>query len=146
MARLGSLFDDTARTDLPPHAPRGRDLGLTVIVRRSALLADNPIPVRVPPILDSPDGPLPRTMNPADPEGEVTLHLPPDVATGTVVRLRGLGEELHDGHSGDLYLTVEIYENLPEPSEPLEGSFPAKGIALGLGLLALTGLLYWIRL
>ena len=143
MARLGSMFDDL-HPELPPDAPRGRDLRHEVIIRRSALLADNPIPVRVPPILDTPEGPLPRAMHPSDVVGEVTLHLPPDVATGTVVRLRGLGEEVPNGRPGDLYLAVEVYENLPAPAEPLEGTFLGPGVALGVGLVVLTTVLYFV--
>lgn len=123
MTELGSIYGSTR------SGPRGPDL--FVSVRPPRPVEGVATRVRVP--LELPhEGALVRR---ADPHGDgewVALGIPPTLAPGTTLRLRGAGgvSGAHGASAGDLYITIEGFES--SPALALLVSRPARRVALAV--------------
>ena len=103
MTELGQTFEASA------SGPKGPDLYVSV---RPPLPVDGvPTRVRVP--LELPHaGALVRRADPHGDGDELALGIPPGLAAGTTLRLRGAGGVCSEpgGSAGDLYVTIEGFE------------------------------------
>lgn len=101
MSQLGSIFEPDR------DGPRGRDLRAEVTVPAWACGYPDGYAAQVPLELPALGGYAVRAAG--HDEGDlVRLFLPPAFPEGGVLRLRGQGEALTGGPSGDLLLTVHI--------------------------------------
>lgn len=140
-AQLGSIYANAG----DGAGPRGRDLSFTARVSRREL-RHAPLRIRVPLDVEGPDGDRARRAwrppgdtvaddgKPAPADAEwVELHVPADVPTGAVLRLRGSGEVMSGGRPGDLYVTLDIADDGHPAVRPARVRAAA---LLGLALLA----------
>lgn len=100
---LGSIYEEQG-------GKKGRDLRWELELPASAVGATAGIRVEIPdrlPVRDAPER-APRTVQPQDPTGAILLHIPDSFVSGSALRLRGYGEALAGGRSGDLYLVVKL--------------------------------------
>jgi len=131
VGELGSIFGEAS-----PTGARGRDLHVEVSVPRGALGHAGGTRVYVPRIIHQDGERLVRVTNPGDAEA-VTLHLPTQFASGSVLRLRGQGATNADGTPGDLYLRVQL----------VDGTAPLLAwwyLAAGTGGAVLGGAAWWL--
>lgn len=136
MARLGSIYEEQT----PSSEPRGPDLRCVVDVYRGDIDAGRPARVRVPMELPHGDGTLRRAPSQLDDGESMELNLPPDVRSGTTLRMRGRGA-VGAGGCGDLYLELRVLDG-EAPADRSGRGFLLIGLLLaaaaGIGLLAGT--------
>ena len=109
MSQLGSIFEPDSGA-----GPRGRDLRAEVIVPAWACGHPDGYAVEVPRELPALGGYAQRAAG-HDVGDLVHLRLPPEFPEGGVLRLRGQGEALSGGPSGDLLLTVRVDQSQRRP-------------------------------
>ena len=109
MSQLGSIFEPDSGA-----GPRGRDLRAEVIVPAWACGHPDGYAVEVPRELPALGGYAQRAAG-HDVGDLVHLRLPPEFPEGGVLRLRGQGEALTGGPSGDLLLTVHVDHSQRQP-------------------------------
>lgn len=125
MAELGDIFEGEDK-----QGPKGRDLRVTVTVPHDALGRPGGYAARIPEHIEVGDRLVRREPSPHDEGDDVRLHLPTDLASGSMLRLRGQGGERPEGgRPGDLYVEVLI-EQPDQSAGPL-----ALRALLGLALL-----------
>ncbi len=155
MTSLGSVFEPEG------SGPRGRDLQFLVRVHPSQLEQAGSLWIPVPVWLRIGSEQVARTVRADDPEETIVVALPASSPETFRLRLRGYGEPLPDGRSGDLLLTIrsdEDAEPLPwmaaPPANPdappaLRRQAPSSEGASALrivGYVAGAGLLWWMLL
>lgn len=134
MTGLGNVFDAVAESG---DGHRGADLRVEVEVPPSSLGDPAGVEVRVPLTIEG--------QRRADPHGDrerVRLHLPDELVSGSVLRLRGLGG-LPEGKGapGDLYVAVTLG---PEPP-PARSATPPTWALLVVLAAAVAIWLLWLR-
>jgi hypothetical protein len=100
---LGSIFEPEAE-----DGPRGRDLRHEVTVPAWVAGHEPGYRVDVPLQLPALGGYVDRAVSAHDPDTSIHFTLPPGFPSGGALRLRGQGEPVPGGRSGDLHLVVHL--------------------------------------